>query len=221
VKFNTNVTNGPKTPEGAYICTLTLSYSDKFGNIHNSSFPVGVVAFGTILLVIQDEQIVQNANGVDVSGTVLNEGTASAFYAQVTANLTSSSNLGSATAYVGEVDVNTPLPFSITVTHSPIESKTAGRVSLSTTYQNDFGQVLKHNLATSPVDLLSSAQIEQQAASHSSRATNGQTGLINANSVAVIIALAIVVVVSSVYVRRRGKRAKSEKAVDTGKDKVF
>lgn len=221
VKFNANVTNGPKTPEGAYVCTLTVSYSDKFGNTHNSSFPVGLVAFGTIQLVIQDEQIVQNANSVDISGTLLNEGTASAFYAQVAANLTGPSNLGSGTAYVGEIDVNTPLPFSITVTHSPIDSKIAARVSLSITYQNDFGQVLKHNLAISPVDLLSIGEIEQQASSHSSRGTSDQAGLLNANTLAVIVGVAILLVLSSVYIRRRGKRAKREKAVDTGKDKVF
>ncbi len=221
LKFNTNVTNGPKTPEGAYVGTLTVSYSDKFGNSHSSSFPVGIVAFGTIQLVIQDEQTVQNANGLDISGTLLNEGTASAFYAQVIANLTGSSNLGSATVYVGEVDVNTPLPFSITVTHLPIDSKISARVNLYTTYQNDFGQVLRHNLAMSSVDLLSSSQIEQQASSHPSRGTSGQTGLFNTTTLVVIIGIAVLLVLSSVYVRRRGNRAKRETPVDRGKDKVF
>lgn len=220
VKFNANITNGPKTPEGAYICTLTVSHSDKFGNTHSSSFSMGIVAFGRIQFVVQDEQIVQNANGVEISGTLLNQGTASAFYAQITANVTGSSNLGSGTTYVGEVDVNTPLPFSITVTHSPIESNMAARVTLSTTYQNDFGQVLEQDLAILSVDLLSSGQIERQASSQSSRGTAVQTGLFSASTLAIVVGMAVLVVFSSVYVRRR-RRAKREKAAERGKDKVF
>ena len=77
------VANGPKTTEGAYVLTLTLTYQDQFGTASTLTIPLGVVVVGAINMVVQNLLDTQNATAVTLTGTLLNEGLGIAYYAQL------------------------------------------------------------------------------------------------------------------------------------------
>jgi trimeric autotransporter adhesin len=115
-EYRVTISNGPKTAEGAYGATLSVTYYDQYGNSHTLTFPVGLVVIGGIDLVVQDETVSQNATSITISGSLLNEGEASAYYLELVANATiGSQNVGGGSYYVGEIDPNTPTAFSITI----------------------------------------------------------------------------------------------------------
>ena len=58
------------------------------GTTHSLTFPVGLVVIGGIDLVVQDETVSQNTTSITVSGSLLNEGEASAYYLELVANAT-------------------------------------------------------------------------------------------------------------------------------------
>lgn len=148
VRYVANVTTGPKTSEAAYIATLSVTYADHFGNSHSSSFSMGLVAVGVIQMVLQNEKTSIDGSVISVTGTLLNEGLANAYYTQVTVALSvGGSRLSSSTSYVGEVDSNTPLPVSLTLTIPESVLASANRTATLTfvaNYQNDYGQALQY-----------------------------------------------------------------------------
>jgi hypothetical protein len=112
VTFVAQVTSGPSATAGIYSGTLSVTFADSSGASHTQSFPVGFTLEGTIILVLQNTAVTQTATGFTVTGSILNEGSVAAYYASVTGLL------GANTAtpvYLGEIDPNTPLPFSVTI----------------------------------------------------------------------------------------------------------
>ena len=66
-----------------------------------------------------------------------------------------STALVSGTYYAGEIDPNTPVPFSLTLTsarNAPLENGTAS-LNLSLVYQNDYGTTLTFNNAPTTITL--------------------------------------------------------------------
>lgn len=208
-----SVTNGPKTSEGSYPGTLTLSYTDQFGNARSMTFSIGLLAIASIEPVVQSEVVTQvNATSVSVSGTLLNEGQGSAYYAQVAATLSvGGSRIGNATSYVGEVDPNTPVPFSVTIPISASTPTGNGTVALSMSYQNDFGQ----HLALTSLPLVSvyldSALLASQAAS-AAKASQHVTQMAG-YLLPTVVVVVVVVLLLAFYVRRRSVRAGAKKKV--------
>jgi hypothetical protein len=129
-EYRVTITSGPKTSEGAYAATLSVTYYDQYGNAHTLTFPVGLVVIGGIDLVVQDETVSQNTTSITVSGSLLNEGEASAYYLELVANATvGSQSVGGGSYYVGEIDPDTPTAFSITI---PLSLRTTTGSSTST-----------------------------------------------------------------------------------------
>jgi hypothetical protein len=89
---------------------------------------VSFILEGTVTLILQNTAVSQTATSFTVTGTILNEGSAPAYYTSI------SGLLGVNTAspvYLGEIDPNTPLPFSVTI---PFTAPTAiSTTSASTT----------------------------------------------------------------------------------------
>ncbi|MDA4122194.1 MAG: NEW3 domain-containing protein [Thaumarchaeota archaeon] len=110
--FTAQITSGPSAASGIYSGTLTVSFTDSSGTSHSQTFPVSFTLEGTIILILQNTAVSQTATGFTVTGTILDEGSASAYYASISGLL----GVSSATpVYLGEIDPNTPLPFSVTI----------------------------------------------------------------------------------------------------------
>jgi hypothetical protein len=207
--YYANVTSGPKTSEGSYTGTLLVSYTDQYGNQYSQTFSPGLVVVGSIELVVQSLTAAQaSATTMTVSGTLLNEGQGSAFYLQVTGSV-QRGQTGS--GYVGEVDPNTPVPFSITIPSSASASSGSQRnLTLVATYQNDYGQSLEYKHVF---------QVELGASSLGSSLGSGTASGSGANTLvedllryAVAVVIVVAIAASALYIRRnRRKRGTSRK----------
>ena len=110
--FDAVVTSSPSATAGIYGGTLSVTFVDVNGTSHTQGFPVSFTLQGTIILILQDTAVSQTVSGFTVTGSILNEGSVPAYYSSVTGLLGTST----ATAvYIGEIDPNTPTPFSITI----------------------------------------------------------------------------------------------------------
>jgi len=218
VTYVANITSGPKTSEGAYIATLTVSFADQFGNAHSSVFSVGLVAVGEIQIVVQNERVSRNGTSVSVTGTLLNEGLANAYYMQVTATLTAgTSQLASTTSYVGEVDTNTPLPvsLSLSIPASALASANGtGTLTLAANYQNDFGQALQFK-NSQRVSLSSGSPSGGSTFVTTTSGTTVSAGTLGVVRYAALIGIVVAAIITLVYVRRsrsKGKKSSSQKS---------
>jgi len=208
IVYSANVTSGPKTSEGAYTGTLVASFSDQYGNQYSQTFSPGLVLVGGIVLVVQDLSATPaSGDTLTVSGTLLNEGQASAYYLRVTG---SASGGAPGSTYVGEVDPNTPVPFSVTVPYRATSGTSAVDLTLVSNYLNDYGQSLSSKYATTAsvqgTSLGSIGSLGGQGSGFSSSATD----LIRY----VVLGVMLVAVVAGViYVRRsRASGKESRKA---------
>ncbi|MDG6900655.1 MAG: hypothetical protein JRM80_01640 [Nitrososphaerota archaeon] len=215
VRYTAGVTTGPKTAEGAYPATLTVGYVDQFGNSHSSTFNVGLVAVGEIQLVVQNQKVSINGTTVSMTGTLLNEGLANAYYTQVTGTLTAgTTQLAAASSYVGEVDSNTPLPVSLSMTipSSDLASLNGtGTFTLTADYQNDFGQALQFK-STEKVQLSGGSSTGASPATPSSGQTVS-TQTLDVVRYGALGLIAIAALATALYLRRgRSKRKAGSKS---------
>ena len=110
--FTAQLTSGPSATAGIYSGTLTVAFTDSSGTAHTQAFPLSFTLEGTVILILQNTAVSQTATGFTVTGTILDEGSASAYYTSISGLL----GLSRATAvYLGQIDPNTPLPFSVTI----------------------------------------------------------------------------------------------------------
>ncbi|MGQ4913956.1 MAG: COG1361 S-layer family protein [Candidatus Asgardarchaeia archaeon] len=98
--------------------TLTVSYSDEYGNAYTDSFNIGLITRGYINIVVFDKEYLPNpavsGQKVSISATILNKGNMQAYFANVTIlpnpilTLISTSH-----SYIGDLDENSPVPFTV------------------------------------------------------------------------------------------------------------
>jgi hypothetical protein len=81
--FEPVLSSSPSATLGTYPGTLTVTYTDQEGTSHTQTFSAGFVLSGTITLTAESESVTQTARTLAVSGSLLNEGTASAYYASI------------------------------------------------------------------------------------------------------------------------------------------
>jgi len=110
--FAAHITAGPTSTAGIYSGTLTVAFTDSTGASHTQAFPISFTLEGTVILVLQNTAVSQTSTGFTVTGSILNEGSVPAYYASLTGLL--GLNVGTP-VYIGEIDPNTPLPFSVTI----------------------------------------------------------------------------------------------------------
>ena len=203
--YEANVTSGPSTSEATYTGTLTVTYTDSYGNSYSQTFSPGLVLVAGIDLVVQDLSASQASPGsLTVTGTLLNEGLGSAYYLEVSG---SSPGGKPGSTYVGEVDPNTPVPFSVTVPYSSGGSSV--QVQIVANYKNNYGQALRYEHA-SPVSLSPSGSSSQVGTTtESSTGGSSSADLLRYVVLAVIV---VAIVASALYVRRsRRSRKKGAK----------
>ena len=114
VVYDALVGSSTSASPGFYTASVTVTYIGQSGTTESATFSSGLVLAGTIQLVIQSPQVTQSNSTLSVSGEILNEGFSNAYYASVTGSLAGAKGVSPAD-YVGEIDPNTPVPFSLTL----------------------------------------------------------------------------------------------------------
>ncbi len=124
--FDVVLTSGPSAAIGVYSGTLTVTFTDSNGASHTQTFPLSFTLKGTVILILQNTLVSQTTTGFTVTGSILNEGTVPAYYASLTGLF--GPNVGTA-VYIGEVDPNTPAPFSVTIPYIAATASTTTTTS--------------------------------------------------------------------------------------------
>lgn len=196
MKFYATLSSSPSATPGSYSGQLTINVLEPDGNSYQNSFDVGFTLYGTIDLVVQGATVTQDGSNFTITGTLLNEGTSSAYYTYVTAGV-NSGPMGPP-AYVGEVDPNTPLPFSVTTNAASSQSIANAQVLFLFSFKNSFGT----NRTTSPPSL--SAPVSSGVTSTTTTNTRPNGGTLGLISVLIIVVVILLVVLGIIALRRRG-----------------
>lgn len=212
VDFDELVSSSPSSTLGVYSGTITVTYASLSGTQLTQSFPVGFELTGTVELVLQDVSVAQASSSVTVSGSILNEGTASAYYASVSGTINHSAAGNESADYIGEVDPNTPTPFSVTIPYpAPSSSQPRAQVEISVAYQNIFGTGATAESSTT-ASLESATQLFLGTATVSSGSGSSASGsLVTIVSFSLIAVLVIAAVVGVIVVRRTRSATKPRK----------
>ena len=125
-----------------YSGSLTLNYRDDYGESHSDSYPIGLIIVGRIELVVYGKTVspqpVSPGSKVSITATLLNKGNVAARYVNTSIapnpilDLTSES-----TAYIGEVEENSPAPFTLTANVKKDAQKGVFPVKINITYRDD------------------------------------------------------------------------------------
>jgi len=102
----------------AYVVQISLNYRDSVGTVRDEVHSIGFSVQGSIIIVVQSAFIspipVGAGGNITVSGNILNEGNVAAMYTNATAIVEPPfETLDGSSIYLGELDPNTPLPFSL------------------------------------------------------------------------------------------------------------
>lgn len=217
VVYEATISSSPSATIGVYEGSLTVDYSNQYGISNSQTVQVGFVLTGTIELIIQDETVTQSSGNLTVSGSLLNEGTASAYYASVTGftNSTSGNPSGPVT-YIGEIDPNTPVPFSTTVPYTLRAERENLNVVLNLTYKDSFGTNLVSTFNTTTTVVASSGTTTTTAPTTSSADYEVVQIALYVSIVVVIVAAIIGVTV----VRRKRRQMRVESGQEQEEAKV-
>jgi len=209
--YEAGISSSPSASAGVYDGSLTVSYTNQYGISNSQTIQVGFVLTGTIDLIIQDETVTQGTGNLTVSGSLLDEGTASAYYATITgaSNSTTRGNAGPAD-YIGEIDPNTPVPFSTTVPYTLRSASEKLNVILELAYKNSFG--IDQNSSFNTTTTVTAAAISPSTPLTS---TSGSDVALVQVALYVIIAVVVVAAIVGVIVVRRKRR---QLRVDSGEE---
>ena len=198
------LSSSPSATPGVYGGTLTVSYTDFSGTQHTQNFPVGFVLTGSIELVLQDVEVTQTSSSVTVSGSILNEGSAAAYYSSVTGSVGHSTTGNESADYVGEIDPNTPTPFTVTIPYqAPNSPQPRAEIAIDVAFRNSFGANSTFN-GSSTASLESAQQLFQGTATSSGSSTGTGGGrLVTLVSYGIVAVIVIAAVAGGIVVRRR------------------
>jgi len=134
----------PKAAIGnTFTGTLTISYDDEYGNSYTETHNIGFVVRGQVSLVAYDWTIMPNpvspGGKVSISATLLNKGTATAMFVNVSIQPNEILILSQeSSSYVGEVEENSPVPFTVAAyVKSGVQNGTYP-VTIIVTYTDDL-----------------------------------------------------------------------------------
>ncbi len=124
---------------------IDISFLDLQGGKYNINRKLTFYAHGTINLKVSDVEVTLIGNVPNISGTLLNEGTDTALFTTVEV-------LGYSSQYIGDVDPNSPIPFSI-----PINNTKLNDISIRITYKdelrNQYEIITKAKIDFTPLEI--------------------------------------------------------------------
>lgn len=120
VTLNPQIFASTDAMDKAYQVQVSLNYRDAVGTMHDEVHSLGFSVQGSIIIVVQSVFIspapVGAGGNITVSGNLLNEGNVAAMYMNATAIVKPPfETLDGSSIYLGELDPNTPLPFSLSM----------------------------------------------------------------------------------------------------------
>ena len=203
--FEAELSASPGSSSGVYPATLQISFSDEYGSAYNQTYPVSILLSGSVIIVVQDEAFNQNGTGITVTGNLLDEGSASAYYLSVYGTLNGSKSIGSSN-YIGEVDPNTPVPFTLTIPYTSQVASSTGNISVVSDFKNSLGQSL--NVSSSSTTTLNSSPQIPPTDSNPPPGSGSQSGpsIIELGIIFTIVLVAAGIGVFALIRRRENKR---------------
>lgn len=208
INYYVTVGSSPDSTPGIYGSTVTVTYSDSGGEAHAQTFPIGFVVEGTIHFVFQGVAVSQSTTGLAVSGSLLNEGSTDSYYVGISGWVGSASQNQS--SYVGEVDTDTPTPFTLTIPFSaPSAPRSGVLVTLSVSYQDSFGTV-STTVTTVKTNVESASQLALSSGASTSSSSSG-SDLVTLVSYSVIVIIVAAAVGGVLLVRRQRSSTRAEK----------
>jgi len=214
VVYDAVIGAGTSSTPGFYSASVGVTYLDSSGTLKSAAFSLGLVLSGNIEMVVQSPTVTQANSSIVVAGSILNEGFSSAYYAGVTGSVGGSKDT-SAQDYVGEVDPNTPIPFSVTIAYTPQANPSRANITVVVSYTDSLGQSARFT-TTVPTTLKSAGQLFQSQGTGSTTTSSG-TDSFTYLEYGVVAALVLVAVIGAVLVRRN--RAASYTAGGSAKEK--
>ena len=190
---------------GFYPASVTVTYVDQSGAESSATFTSGLILSGTIDLVVQSPQVSQGNTTLSVSGEILNEGFSSAYYATVTGSLVGVRGTSEAD-YVGEIDPNTPVPFSLTVPYTPSGSVRTTNILVNVTFKDSLGLVGTY---ISPIQTRLTPLSSTSGTGTTTTSSSSGVDLLTYLELGVIAALVIMGVAGFIYIRRNRARLPS------------
>jgi len=122
--------------------TLTVLYEDEFGNTYTDTYSAGLIVRGLIRMIVYDFFInpipAEPGQKVEFGATILNKGNIGAYFTNATILpndvllLTPESN-----SYIGDVDANSPVPFTLFAVVKTTASNGTYPVTVSIYYEDD------------------------------------------------------------------------------------
>lgn len=206
VTYEALVGAGTSASPGYYPASVTITYLDQSGGEQSATFTSGLVLSGTIELVVQSPQVTQANTTLSVSGEILNEGFSNAYYASVTGSMGGARGSSQAD-YVGEIDPNTPVPFSLTLPYTPSGSVRTANILVNITFKDSLG------LTGTYSSTIQTRLNPESAGVGSSSTTSGSSSgvdLLTYLELGVISALVVLAVAGFVYIRRNRTKMSSE-----------
>jgi len=213
VTYEALVGSSTSASPGYYPASVTITYLGQSGTEMSTTFTSGLVLTGTIHLVIQSPQVTQGNTTLSVSGEILNEGFSSAYYASVTGSVSGVRGTSQAD-YVGEIDPNTPVPFSLTLPYTPSRSALNAKILVNVAFKDSLSIVGTYN-STIQTTL---APESPTGSSSSSAGSSSGVDLFTILELGVIAALVVMAVVGFLYIRR-GKMKASPSEYEEKEDK--
>ena len=206
VTYEALVGSSTSASPGYYPVSVTITYLGQTGTEMSATFISGLVLVGTIDLVVQSPQVTQGNTTLSVSGEILNEGFSSAYYASVTGSIGGARGTSQAD-YVGEIDPNTPVPFSLTIPYTPSRSAVNAKILVNVAFKDSLGTTGIYN---STIQTTLAAESFTGSSTSSTGSSSG-VDLFTILELGVIAALVVMAVVGFIYIRRsRAKVSPSE-----------
>ncbi|MDQ1280491.1 MAG: hypothetical protein QG670_1754 [Thermoproteota archaeon] len=133
----------PSTSIGStYQGQIQVTYRDTYGQSHTYTLPIGLIIIGRVDLVVYGKSInpysPSPGSKVTFTATILNRGNVKVMYA----NVSLLSNpvlelLDQSTTYIGEIDENSPMPFTVSATINSNVLNGTYPVMMTFYYQDD------------------------------------------------------------------------------------
>ncbi|MFQ6011819.1 MAG: COG1361 S-layer family protein [Nitrososphaerales archaeon] len=146
VQFPVEITIDPSVAESSMTAVLTLRYTDVTGTNAQESHNLGLVTTGAISMILQDASMTPRAGfpgaNVSLSGTILNQGNEPALYTSISLrgdDVVQRVRRGPPSdQYIGQIDPNTPLPFSLNFRINPDITPGRHQVTLVMEFQTNY-----------------------------------------------------------------------------------
>jgi hypothetical protein len=202
------LSSSPTTSQGSYVITAAIDYYNSSGDVISHTFSAGFLALASVSIVLQAFSENNYGGTITVNGTLLDEGAGSAYYLTLTATFAQQNSVSNGTTYLGDIDSNTPTPFSLTFNLPQGVRNGTSTISIQVSYQNYYGATVNSTIFTHSI-----------VYKNSSGQTNINTppknyGSFRGVGILVITTILVIVVVAGlVLVRRRRnvQRGKQQK----------